>query len=77
MPGGFVAAVVALVGGPLLVALWTPTVADAKGAYELKLPAGRNAWRGPLPSSDEQWHPVFVGAHAQTHAPQIPIPRRP
>ena len=67
MPGGFVAAVVALVGGPLLVALWTPTVADAKGAYELKLPAGRNAWRGPLPSSDERWRPVFVGAHAQTH----------
>jgi len=66
-PGGFVAAVVALVGGPLLVALWTPTVADAKGAYELKLPAGRNAWRGPLPSSDERWRPVFVGAHAQTH----------
>jgi EpsI family protein len=65
--GGFVAAAVALMTGPVLVALSTPDAGGETGTFELRLPAGQHAWRGPLPSADERWRPVFVGAHAQAH----------
>lgn len=58
---GYMAAVIALTAGPILVFLITPSEV-ATPAWQL--PAGQNSWVGPTPLIDGQWHPVFVGAHA-------------
>jgi EpsI family protein len=66
--GGFIAALLALVALPILVSHWAQRSRHETNAAEVRLPAGQNAWRGPLPALDDDWHPVFVGAHTQQHA---------
>jgi exosortase len=68
LSSGYVAALVALVVGPTLVSLWASREHREVNAAELRLPAGQNAWRGPLPALTDDWHPVFIGAHSQQHA---------
>jgi EpsI family protein len=66
--GGYAAAMVALVAGPILVTLLVSPGDGNESPAELRLPPGQNAWRGPLAVVAKDWRPVFVGAHSERHA---------
>lgn len=65
VPGAYVWALTALAAPPALAVILAAASATAP-ARELRLPAGRAQWSGPLASEDTAWRPVFVGAHDES-----------
>jgi EpsI family protein len=61
----YVTSLVALVAAPILVGILAWSADDQAAAGQLRLPAGRAEWRGPLATSDDNWQPVFIGLHEQ------------
>jgi len=67
-PSAYLAAVAALVTGPLLFGLVLPAALSPAAAATLRLPTGHGDWRGPTETLDEVWVPVFVGEHSLQRA---------
>jgi hypothetical protein len=67
MKVAYIAALVTLTLGPLAVLVFSrpPSVSDP--ARQMRLPDGREAWRGPLPVVTADWRPTFVGPHSEQH----------